>query len=529
MFSLATSPVASRSPVKSPVVRPSQAPSQALHKSPRALLPSTIQPSSPSANAETITFRRRHQPDSINGTKGAASALSPALLARRRLSNQQQLQSQSQTSGQGSTSKLQNKRASLPRRSPNFDLDLSLPSTSHRFCGPGTLNGLASTSRCVHVGCPISQAAQLASGYPALQRRVSEPHSPYASPRAVSPSEQNTFDRSFATRRPSLSTSATAPPVIRKFENKSQDYTGFAGFLAKIYREKPEVNQDGYEGQDEDHRENFRRALKKKNSSSREGLYMLSGRKPPKSPKVKPVESVKTAEGSSSSGSSAAPRETSRPGRFLFSRGQASGGKGSLAPAATSSEDDHEEKAHRIASAERPRHNHSASIGEPSRYVVSVRPEHRGRERPEQASNTALATSSSSSSDEAREEVSGRPESRSTVAQPPLKRTPSEVREQYNLHVEEQQERGRTSGRRPSTTHRAPVVSPFTALRNVTTAQTSEPPADKPVTLRRVSSPGESGRGRSRARVGAAYLQRSVSPNRSRSRASRSPKRVITT
>lgn len=176
-----------------------------------------------------------------------------------------------------------------------------------------------SQATCARKNCPVNHATHpLASFFTPLTRRSSEPGSPFASPAIYYSDNLDPFEESFSKsasgsitttlknsasttngvdgvrRRPSLSTSITAPPGVTTPSPgvngvKPQDYSGFAGFLFALHNQRkggaaagtssplspyngdgtstkedsrkasfdmystPESSESGYDAQDEDH------------------------------------------------------------------------------------------------------------------------------------------------------------------------------------------------------------------------------------------------------------------------------------
>ncbi|CAD6588320.1 MAG: hypothetical protein CYPHOPRED_004336, partial [Cyphobasidiales sp. Tagirdzhanova-0007] len=491
-YGLATSPAVVRSFITSPSAHPTHMQRQSSTQSQH---PGTLTGpiTSPSLGpSEVITFRRRPQPDSLNGTQ-TGTAMSPALLARRRPSSHA---SKSPMFGASKSPicHAQSSRAVAPLSSVT-----AAPRTSRQEATVTLRNGFTAFNTlaqqtCARHGCPVASQPM----GPSFLRRVSDPHSPYASPRAQSKS-RNTFEASFTAergssicripdsgtatlRRPSFSATMTAPPMVSLASKNTssanvQDYAGFAGFLAtvhnngRIYDMTAASNnkESGYEAHDELVRGRKRQL---KNSTTKDALYM------------KPSKSGNLAQPSSSSSSSECIATPSKPNHFLSSRGAAFK-TSSVAPTpvnamengqtfSSSSEGEGPEHLGRTAAAAwcskllpsaqqplRPRHNHSTSVGEGSQYIVTIRPIEKTVSSARAgiwnnhgtAGTSALASSSSEEEEEEEEtlesDCAARPEHSSKALS------------------KDDNERGRTRSKRPSSIHRQQLVSPFTALERI--------------------------------------------------------------
>lgn len=251
-----TAHAVARSPVKSTGMRKSTSNTGSV-RSP--LLAATLPTSSPT---EVITFRRRHQPDSINAAKQStavghpAAAAAVAHAARRRSSG-----------NAGALSNVSRSEIVLPTYQTTSRPTTASSSSSFARVQPFS-PVLAPTTQttCARRGCPLSTSqsssgpSALISALSPLTRRISEPHSPYASPRPVSPEAGDPFEQSFAgarstsavrlptnatpreqLRRPSLSSTQTAPPVVSvgTATARPEDHAGFSGYLFNLHnREK---------------------------------------------------------------------------------------------------------------------------------------------------------------------------------------------------------------------------------------------------------------------------------------------------
>lgn len=468
------------------------------------------------AATEVITFRRRYQPDSVNASK-PATPLSPALMARRKSAN---------LSGGDSPASSASARLRSPKVTP---ASTSSASSSRSDLALGTAAG-GSKPKLKSKSNLSSFNRTAASSFAPLQRRVSEPHSPYASPRLANNPNVNPFDSSFTTssdkdltvgrrvstssyslRRPSLSSSITAPPTTGQpgSSTRPQDYAGFAGFLAAVYSEPtvtPDPSDSGYDGHDERDR---RVQINDKPSNSNQAPKAASLRD-------KLVSLVSSSASSSSSSSDSSSSGARRPTRFMFGRGAAASGtrsssaskKTSLATADEAAGSSDDEGAGQsvpsqstVGSTATVRKTTAATAPpatKDSQYIVSVLPTKRQPSRstptaqpgmPRRGTgDSALATSSSSSeSDE-------------------------EKRAREPTPQDDGEERGRTSRKPSERVVRVSVLDRVAENARVYGAAAAD----------------DGGRGRSKQRGSAASMRRSVSPNRSVSRASsRDPRRLI--
>ena len=352
---------------------------------------------------------------------------------------------------------------------------------------------------CARQGCPVASQPPLGLSSVSVfsllhghNRCVSDPPSPspYSTPRRPlierdAFEEPSFVDAAAATRRPSLSTCSTAPPIIGMASGSAsnqvvaesthpQDYVGFAGFLATLHDNRDQKHQirsfHGHEAHDE-----FVASDGKcqRPRGSMDALYMTSKR------------------------TGYHQKDPSNPTHFLNTT--------AYLPSNSSEEDQEgeEETLHsqnsRKQNTARPRHNHSMSVGEGSQYMVTLRPSHRSlnalvplstitkRNTPNKESaaaslnnrNTIPNTSSSEDDEEilAAQSISSSSSSSSSSSFS-FSREESSLSQRHHHqqqhtaaaedNEDEESGRGRPRSRRPSSNHHhlvksAKLVSPFTA------------------------------------------------------------------
>lgn len=502
-----------------------------------------------SAN-EQMTFRRRHNQQQSTSS-AAASPMSPSNALKSPLLQAARRRSNGHKAASASSSAVSQTSATIPF-SPLFR-----PHTA----------AVKAAQTCDRPGCPVAHK-RVSKTYPKilsslkdkphsatsspLVRRVSEPLSPYLhSPRG---SGHDIFDASFGA---AVKNTQQSPTLAGSFSSRKADpldHAAFSGFLSSLHNRKsdeitetrsktitkqasgsststlvPALSQpeheSGYEANDERDARSAEAALPEVVPTAEQPAG-LSNKK--RFSGVIPgylSSSSSSAASSDADGPHSSKRpEARKPTRWLFGRGA-----GALhAPVPTqTSQARNGASAIASTSAQRPRHNHSTSVGEAAQYVVTIRPSERKTslnrsmvappliddESVQAVDPTvqdigaayASALLSSSSSDEAEqieEELDDQPVKDLFIQPPTAAGNNDDAASTRDSAVHPaptaSHDRGRTTTMQQTPKDRAPTVSPFTALQS-------------------------QGRGRSRQReeTTRAGDYRSLSPRRSRSRTRR--------